>query len=220
MKDGDVGWLKIAEVAIEVFIHMLEDRAILKGHAAQPGDVLGMPLLKDLIGNSQRFQQDNGLSIQETGLVLVPVEDVEVLHCCIVLAIIFHHALAHVDCLPLQRGIHHQNALCSLVAHLDHTQVFDLQTEADSFDEVWTDLADAVSVHVPLAGAIIIQHLLLDLSGLALESPRGGEGLSDTCGPLCRIVDAIKTAQKAEDLLADEGPIHIHLMHVPEGIGA
>jgi hypothetical protein len=156
VKDGDIGRLQIAEVAIQVFIHVLEDGAILEGHAAQPGDMFGMSFLKYLIRNSQGFQQDNGLPIEETCLILVPVENVEVLHCCIVLALILNHACTHVDGLSIQRGIHHQNALCALVAYLDHTQVFYLQAETDALYEIRAYLADAVSVEVPLAGTIVI----------------------------------------------------------------
>jgi hypothetical protein len=56
VQDGDVGRLEVAEVGVEVLVHVLEDRAVLERHVTQSLDVLRVPFLEDLVGNAQRFQ--------------------------------------------------------------------------------------------------------------------------------------------------------------------
>lgn len=73
MENSHVGWLQISNLSIQLFIHMLEDGAVLEGKLAYLIDMFIVLFLKDLISNAQGFQQNYSLPIQKASLVFVPV---------------------------------------------------------------------------------------------------------------------------------------------------
>lgn len=78
VKNGYVGWLEIADIGVEFLIHVLEDAAILEGKTADLLDVFAMLLLEHQVCDSERLEEDDGLSVQKASLVLIPVENVKV----------------------------------------------------------------------------------------------------------------------------------------------
>lgn len=99
---------------------MLEDAAVLEGHAADLQDVLALFLLEDLVVYSQGLQQYDHLPIEESGLVLIPIQDIQVFLGRVVGTNVFNHALPEHDGVVVQEFVEHQEALCPFVPDLDY----------------------------------------------------------------------------------------------------
>ena len=52
MQNGDIGGFEVADVCVEIFVHVFEDAAVFEGEIANSFDVLVLPFLKDPIINS------------------------------------------------------------------------------------------------------------------------------------------------------------------------
>lgn len=73
VQNGDVGRFQVANVGIQVFVHMFEDAAVFERQVVNSDDMFALLVDKDLVLNCQRFQQDDGLTIQKPCLILVPI---------------------------------------------------------------------------------------------------------------------------------------------------
>jgi hypothetical protein len=171
VENSHVGGFQIVDIGVEILIHVFEDAAVLEGEVADAFDMLLLPFHEDAVLDAQGLEEDDGLSVQKTSLVLVPVEDIEVFPSRFVSAFVFYHALPQNNRTFFQFWSHHQNALGSFVPDLDYTELSNGQFKTYLFHEVLADLADTVSVHVSLGRIVIIDYGLLDFVILAEVGP-------------------------------------------------
>lgn len=73
MENGHIGWLKVADISVEFLIHVLEDAAIFEGKTTDLLDMFIMLLNEHKICDAEGLKEYNGLPIQKSSLVLVPV---------------------------------------------------------------------------------------------------------------------------------------------------
>lgn len=73
---------------------MFEYAAVFEGEVADALYVFFLSFLEDVVVDSQGFQQNDGLPIQKASLILVPVQNVQILACRFVSAVVFDHALS------------------------------------------------------------------------------------------------------------------------------
>jgi hypothetical protein len=96
VQNGDVGRFNI----VEFLVHVLEYTAVLERHSADFVDMVVLQLLKGLKHCTQGFQQNDGLTIERTCLELVPVQNIQVARCRVIVATLFDHTRR--KCIPLE----------------------------------------------------------------------------------------------------------------------
>lgn len=90
-EDGFVGGFQVVDFSVEVIVHLFEDGAVLETHLRNVLDVRFLHVLEDNVRDTKGFEEYDDLSIEEPRLVLVIIQNIEVLSCCLILAPVLDH---------------------------------------------------------------------------------------------------------------------------------